>query len=318
MNPEILLVGGLYDFSLDIIARKLADENASYFRLNREHLPSLEITLEPTVPSLRICGPDCEFFFGPRLRSILYRAPTFLRNSPANPLEPTEQLERSQWSAFLRALTVFDKVFWINHPTKTYQAECKSYQLKIAAECGFKVPRSIATNDVSQIKNIFKEYLAVKSLDTAYLRDKDDIIFAYTSIVQKEELTRNNTKQVPFFAQEAIFDKTDIRITIVGNSMWAYKILVDGKKAKGDWRLNKRQQISYESISIPLEIQMKCVLLCKRLGLIFAGIDIVESSDGYYFIEINPTGEVAWLPGSDQTSASAIVTHLISGNDLGA
>ena len=100
--------------------------------------------------------------------------------------------------------------------------------------------------------------------------------------------------------------------------MWAYKILVDGKKAKGDWRLNKRQQISYESTSIPLEIQMKCVLLCKRLGLIFAGIDIVESSDGYYFIEINPTGEWAWLPGSDQTSASAIVTHLISGNDLGA
>jgi len=95
MNPEILLIGSLYDFSLDILTQKLAEKRASYFRLNREHFTDLQISLEPTRPSLKIRSSDQEIFFDKGLKSILYRAPTFLRNTPADPLELHEQLERS-------------------------------------------------------------------------------------------------------------------------------------------------------------------------------------------------------------------------------
>ncbi len=33
----------------------------------------------------------------------------------------------------------------------------------------------------------------------------------------------------------------------------------------------------------------------SELGLSFGAIDLIESNNGYYFIEVNPTGEWAWL-----------------------
>jgi glutathione synthase/RimK-type ligase-like ATP-grasp enzyme len=33
----------------------------------------------------------------------------------------------------------------------------------------------------------------------------------------------------------------------------------------------------------------------KDLGLFFGGVDLALVKDRYYFIEVNPTGEWAWL-----------------------
>jgi len=140
-------------------------------------------------------------------------------------------------------------------------------------------------------------------------------LFAYTSILKINELTEENTRQVPFFAQQAISEKTDIRVTVVGTSVWAHKILVNGEDTDGDWRLNKRDSLTYEPVGLPHEIEEKCIDLCKRLDLRFGGIDLMKTQDRYYFVEVNPTGEWAWLPGAAQTSAPAIADYLIHGHD---
>lgn len=36
-------------------------------------------------------------------------------------------------------------------------------------------------------------------------------------------------------------------------------------------------------------------MLLKSLGLRFGGIDLAVSDGEYYFLEVNPTGEWAWL-----------------------
>jgi len=318
MNPDILLLGSLYDFAVDIVAHALADQEASYLRLNREQFSDLRLTLDPIQSRMRIHGTEFETEIGPDLKAVLYRAPVFLRNSPGASLSPEEQLARSQWGAFLRSLTVFDKARWMNHPASTYQAECKPYQLKIARECGFSVPDTIATNDVDSIRARFSAKVAVKSIDTVYLRDGEDALFAYTSILSVNELSEENTSQVPLFAQQVIEDKVDLRVTVVGKSLWAYRITVDGQGVFGDWRLRKREEITYEPIDLPADIKNMCLLLCQRLQLPFAGIDLMQTSSSFFFVEVNPTGEWAWLPGAEDSAGVEIATWLVNQNGLEA
>jgi glutathione synthase/RimK-type ligase-like ATP-grasp enzyme len=179
----------------------------------------------------------------------------------------------------------------MNHPAETYKAETKPYQLLVASRCGFAVPETIVGNDVCEIHDRFSSKIAIKSIDTIYLRENENALFAYTSIVNAGEISDENFHQVPSIAQEFLSPKTDIRVTVVGTSVFSYKILVKGKAAPGDWRLHKRDELTYEPYRIPTEIRDRCVELCLKLNLPFGAIDLVDSDGKITFIEINPTGE---------------------------
>lgn len=317
MRPRVLILSSLYDFSVDIVARALAQMGESYVRLNREQFVDFRLTFDPVNSRMLISGLGLEAEVGPELQAVWYRAPVFLRNAPAKALSPSEQLARSQWSAFLRAMTVFDGARWMNHPTVTYQAECKPFQLKVAAECGFLVPRTIVTNDVRAVRTHFADRVAVKSIDAAYLHDGEEVLFAYTSILGSEELCDENMRQAPLFAQEVLWNKTDLRVTVVGKSLWAYRITVDGRGTSGDWRLKKRDEIRYEQTELPSAIANLCLRLCERLRLPFAAIDLIETDSGIFFVEVNPTGEWAWLPRADERAGAEIAAWLAHGGRVG-
>lgn len=68
----------------------------------------------------------------------------------------------------------------------------------------------------------------------------------------------------------------------------------NGHGVTGDWRLEK-DRIQYEPFTLPDKISDSCIEFQKKLGLTFGAIDLIESGGKFYFIEINPTGEWAWL-----------------------
>src|SRR5215218_7368030 len=141
IRPEILIISNRHDFATDHVVFQLNKMGASYLRLNRDQFPEYRIALDPAAPRLYGEAQDFTFHVSPdTLRSIYFRAPVFLRDNYQPDLTPNQQLGRSQWAAFLRALTVFDHVSWVNHPRATYQAEVKPYQLYYAARLGFAVP----------------------------------------------------------------------------------------------------------------------------------------------------------------------------------
>ena len=51
-------------------------------------------------------------------------------------------------------------------------------------------------------------------------------------------------------------------------------------------------------------------MLARRLGLSFAAIDLVETPEGTFFIEVNPTGEWGWLSNPEQPIDFAIAAWL--------
>ena len=118
-------------------------------RISREHTKDYRFWLDPTRPRLNITladDPRHEWVVGSSLKSVWFRMPVFLRNTPPVALSIEEQLSRSQWMAFFRALSVFDQAAWMNWPQATYLAESKPYQLLAASRCGMRVPSSLVAN----------------------------------------------------------------------------------------------------------------------------------------------------------------------------
>lgn len=257
--------------------------------------------------SVRGLGMDC--WVDEALRSVWFRCATFPRNIGTSRLWK-EDVAAAQWQAFIRGLMVFDHAAWMNHPMHTYMAETKPYQLLAAARVGFKVPTSLVSNDVAAIQREFKDVFAAKSIDTVYVKDGDNAIFAYTQFVNSCDLTDQNVSSMPLMAQVALQPKTDLRITVVGARAFGYKIFVDGRPAEGDWRLNRRASITYEPVELDDGTANRCTTFCQHLGIPFGAIDLAICNDEVWFIEINPTGEWAWLPNAPETAGNSIADWL--------
>ncbi len=300
MTPQALLLSGLHDFSTDLIAAALKDRGTSFLRLNREQLPSCRVTLDPVaaVIDVRIPSGLTATINPSDLRSVLFRQPVFLRNTPGHALSASEQLERSQWSAFLRALCVLDCQRWMNHPAKTYLAESKPYQLRVAAKLGFSVPRTRVGNDLAGIRSAeLGDPLIVKSLDTVLIHDGSDCLFTYSTAGDVASWHQEDLSSAPVLCQEFIRDKTDLRVTVVGNDIFAVRIEESGCGIKEDWRVRPREKVRFVPTELTEECATHCRRLAKTLDLPFAAIDLLEIDRGrrFVFVEVNPTGEWGWL-----------------------
>lgn len=288
--PEVLLISNRFDFSTDFIAVELAKQGIDYIRINRDELKDYSIEFDPIKPELKAQYKDYSFIVSnEHLKSIYFRAPTFLRDIFQDGLSEEEQLIRTQWAAFVRSLCVFENVKWLNNPTDIYKAEIKPYQLYIANELGMKIPKTIISNVTL---NPDFEYIAIKSIDTAIVNNGDNEGFVYTEIYKKNELEEVKYTS-PFFIQQGLIPKIDIRVTVVENDVVAIKITSD-KEIEEDWRKYK-YKLTYTICDLPKTVYDFCINYTKKLNLNFGAIDLVLHDNDYYFIEINPTGEWAWL-----------------------
>ncbi|MCG6202387.1 ATP-grasp domain-containing protein, partial [Psychromonas antarctica] len=271
MKVDILVVSSIYDFSTDLVVQELEKRGVSYFRLNKEDFSNYRLTIDIENKSLEIIAEGINYEVTSETKSIYYRQPIFLRNTPSYSLTVDEQLIRSQWMGFLRSLTIFNNARWLNPLEATYLAETKAYQLCVAKEMGFDIPKTLIGNNASRF-HTFDKQVIIKSLDTILLRDAEDCLFTYSTVKNVSELTDSNSAASPFTVQEYISPKIDLRVTIIGNMLCAVKITSKGIGIEEDWRTVEREQVEYTHIQLPELIEQFCFKLLKRLNLNFGAI----------------------------------------------
>lgn len=293
-NVEILIISSTIDFSTDLICAELSKNSYMYVRLNRDQFDKYKITFNLAEEKMSIQIENETYnVLNKFLKIVYFRAPVFLRTLNNDTYNLDEQLYRSQWSAFIRNLIIFDRAIWMNNPIDTYKAENKLLQLKVAKECDFNVPMTLLTND-NMINISSQSRYICKSLDTALFRNQNYEYFTYSNIFYGNEIKDYNLNMAPVFVQELIEPKIDLRITVVGRKIFAVKVIYDDKGLTGDWRKQK-DNLEFIEIKLPSDIEIKIINLMDTLNLNFAGIDMALTGDTYYFIEINPTGEWGWL-----------------------
>ena len=312
VRPTILVLASRYDLSCDYVVSALRRSGHAYFRLNSEDLPSYSLCLDPCRRRLSCHTKDVRVEVeADRLESVYFRRPTFLREASQAGRRPEEQFHRAQWAAFLRNLMVFDTARWVNHPARTYEAEHKMIQLRTAHDVGFDIPVTYCLNSERFLGDqIGGSLVAIKGLDTVLVRTDTTEVFGYTNLVYRKKLEDAELRGAPLVAQQALTDKLDLRVTVVEDEWWCASATDRGSRIVGDWRL-KKSNVVFSEFALPQAVGARCTELTRRLGLRFAAIDLALCDDCFFFLEVNPTGEWAWLQEEVQFPIGAKLAELL-------
>ena len=86
----------------------------------------------------------------------------------------------------------------------------------------------------------------------------------------------------------------DLRVTIIGEECFVTRI-TSSDRSLVDWR-RPDSTIAYATSELPGKILAQCQAMLDRFGLLYGAFDFIEKAEGeLVFLEVNPTGEWAWL-----------------------
>ena len=312
MNREVdyLVIANKNDFTSDFICIRLDELKKRYLRINRDEFQSYKIMWNINSGNLSIIIDDNKYTINDKLKAVYYRAPVYIRYYSKTTKE--EQLYKSQWMAFIKNLMYFDQALWMNNPSLTYRAENKMLQLKYAKNTGFNIPMTKVINSTDNELDDDKKYV-IKSIDTLLLRYDDKEAFLYTNILTGKEINSSQLSLAPVVVQEFLNPKIDLRVTVIKDEVYTTQILKNKEGTYGDWRKEK-DDVKFIQYNLPQDIEEKCISLVNKLGLIYGGIDLAIVNDKYYFIEINPTGEWAWLVENPGFKIDEKIVNVLTGN----
>lgn len=182
--------------------------------------------------------------------------------------------------------------FWINEPARDVVASRKAYQLKLAAELGLEIPRTLVSNCREAARDFVKDVGLGKVIYKAFSATEQD--WRETRILRQEELDKiDNVKYAPVIFQSYIEADVDLRITVVGDRIFPAAIHSQDTSYKVDFRMDIGAA-RIEAATLPADVETKLIELMRRLGLVYGAIDMRRRPDGsHVFLEINPAGQ--WL-----------------------
>lgn len=312
----ILLATNKRDITTDFIVLELRRRGLEFFRLNTEDLALGGISYDPSLDGSWQLKFDERHLNLSKITAAYYRRP----GTPDIADEVTDCAVRDycseEWSAVLRSLWNALEGRWLNSPFSILRAEDKPRQLCYARMLGFCVPDTLVTNDFDRATAFIGEAGAIgKPLRKALIErgETGEVVFT-TRLGSLAPADRRAVELAPVILQCEIHKRCDIRATVVGNQVFAAAIhSQDREETRVDWRKGSRPDLRHEVVQLPDEIRERCIALAHRLEISFGAVDLILDQNGrYWFLEINPNGQWAWIERrTGLPIASAIVDRLV-------
>ncbi|CCF85188.1 MvdC/MvdD family ATP grasp protein [Nitrolancea hollandica] len=165
----------------------------------------------------------------------------------------------------------------------------KGLQLEIASQCGLRIPYTIISNDAAVIRAVAaaRPRMIYKPLE------KINGAADGTKMLELEDIPRlTQLRHGPAIFQEFIEPGYDLRIYIIGDTIYSAKLTSDHPSGRVDIRMDFSAHI--EPYVLPEPLQMALFRMMKTLGLVSGAIDMKVDVDGnYFFLEVNPSGQ--WI-----------------------
>lgn len=182
--------------------------------------------------------------------------------------------------------------FWVNDPARDQVAHRKAYQLSVAQDVGLRIPHTMITNDPGEARRFVDARGYRDVVYKAFSATERD--WRETRLLREEELELlDNVRYAPVIFQEYVEAAVDLRVTAVGDELYAVAIHSQETDYKVDFRMDIASA-RIEAVALPDEVQRTLRALMQRLGLVYGAIDMRLTPDGrYVFLEINPAGQ--WL-----------------------
>jgi glutathione synthase/RimK-type ligase-like ATP-grasp enzyme len=254
------------------------------------------------------------------LKSIWLRRPGVIRAKPM----PEPWIERfvvNESSCALESIFQLIPCSWINHPIRQQEAMLKLRQLELARQCGLAIPKTIVTNDASKVSEFYdahKGKIVYKLIDSRsgqffpiyeLPRSIPTMPFQISDLKHIEQVN-----SCLHLFQERIDKVSDLRVTVIGQKVFAAQIESQAQGEILDWRMY--EDFPTKKYQLPKPVEQSCLNLMKMLQLSFGAFDFCKDKDGHYiFLEVNPDGQFLWIEEATAMPMSYELAKLLAGQE---
>ena len=302
----LLVVTNKTDLACDYLILYLNDRHIPFVRINTEDLDrsfSLDLTVDADGADF-LLSPQGHSMLTPNdVDGVYFRQP----RPPQLPrdIAPSDrEFARREAAETLRSLwRLIDARKWVNHPKNLWLASNKVEQLCVARELGMKIPETIVTSTLSSVRAFMDRHegkLICKAVKHGFMHGETHTKLAPTQRIGPAFLESfDDFAAVPMIYQREISKAFDVRVTVVGDEVFATAIHSQAhRETEVDWRVWDLCDfdLEHERITLPDEVADNCVRATAYYGLRYSAIDLAHGTDGeYYFLELNPNGQWAWI-----------------------
>lgn len=204
--------------------------------------------------------------------------------------------------------------FWMNPPKLDDAAAKKSFQLRIAAEAGLEIPKTLITSDP---KDALEFANAVGIENTIYKAfSATEKSWRETRLLRPEELDLLDRVSVaPVIFQEYVPAEVDLRVTIVGGRVFPAAIHPCEGSYKADFRMDMGMA-RYEPAELPPDVEAALLRFMRRLGIVYGAVDMRRTPEGrHVFLEVNPAGQWKFIEERTGQPITRAVAELLAAHD---
>jgi glutathione synthase/RimK-type ligase-like ATP-grasp enzyme len=196
----------------------------------------------------------------------------------------------------------------------------KDLQLRLAAELGLEVPRTLVTNRAEDAIALWRELegrvvTKMQHSFAIYREGRENVVFT-TRVREGDLADLDGLRWCPMTFQEELPKRLELRVTVVGRRVVAASI-DSARRAQTavDWRRDGLGIIAeWEPFELPEAIATRLLALQQRLGLEYGAADFVLTPDDrFVFLEVNPVGEFFWLDRLPSQPISDSIAALLLG-----
>ena len=203
---------------------------------------------------------------------------------------------------------VLNDAFILQKPIKKIGkriADFETNRLDIMLEAksqGLKIPHTLITSSKSKLKHFFDKYknengIVSKRILDSFLYEDDEFLYNFNSTF---EISSKIFEEIPdefiiSFFQEKIIAQFEVRVIYIDGCF--YSVSVHNFNQITDYRANltTMKNIRIVPFKLPLEIEKKLKNVFEKFNLNYGSADLMYSNDEYYFLEINPAGQISFI-----------------------
>ncbi|SHN44580.1 ATP-grasp ribosomal peptide maturase [Cryptosporangium aurantiacum] len=316
MPPTVLILTERLDPTADLVVTALTERGVAVHRVDTADFPT-RLTLTAEFGGARSAdGWETTLRSASRSVDLGDVCGAYYRRPSAFAFPPMDGADR-QWAELEARIGLGGLLAtvpnWLNHPSRIGYAEYKPVQLATAGTAGLSVPRTLITNDPDAAQRFARQTGPVVYKPFSSTSERDGRrMFVYTSPVAAEELEDDAIRLTAHLFQEHLEKAYEVRLTVVDEQFFAAALTARSAAGQIDWR-SDYDAIEYAVTSVPGSVRDGLCRMMRTLGLRFAAVDFAVTPSGeWYFLDLNPNGQWAWIEHETGLEICAAITSALA------
>lgn len=321
----ILIQTNKEDQTADLVEKEFQRRGTDYLRLNTEAFGTnfwIDFLVNAKSPEVLIYTKEREIR-GNEVKAVWYRRP--LKPQPSSELTDVDgrQFASEELKSLLDGALYSLDCFWVSHPYKIRAAGHKPHQLKVALSLGFNIPKTCISMNPELIRLFYNTQKTsgkrvigkLVSKGPPMVDNPTEQYIVHTNLLDDQDFRVDSELAIcPATYQEYIEKKFELRITVVGDQVFACEIHSQAtERTLVDWRRYDFPNTPYLIHNLDPDLEQKCLAIIQYYGLEFSTIDLVVNPEGkVLFLEMNPNGQWGWIEELTGLPITEAVSDLLS------